>query len=82
MKVYDPITFKYGVMQIDDQTHTKSQPYRVVEKGRDYVILRCDDPMDKGRDIRIRFVDGNKGYWIDTGPLGFGLKEKFDKVQN
>jgi hypothetical protein len=36
--------------------------------------------MEEGRDIRIRFVDNNFGYWIDTGPLGFGNQERFDMV--
>jgi len=78
--VDDPITFKNGNMVVDNRSQVRSQPYRVVKAGPDYVVIRCDDIMDKGRDIRIRFVDGNAGYWIDTGPLGHGLEEKFDRI--
>ena len=80
--VDDPITFKNGKMVVDNRNQVRSQPYRVVKAGPDYVVIRCDDIMDKGRDIRIRFVDDNAGYWIDMGPLGNGLEEKFNKVQN
>jgi hypothetical protein len=55
--------------------------YRVVEHGSNYIIIRTTAPVDKGRRFRIRFVDADKGYWIDTGPLGFGIQERFDKLQ-
>lgn len=45
------------------------------------IAVRCAAPIDKGRDIRIRFVNGDTMYWIDTGPLGFGIQERFDKLQ-
>jgi len=80
MYVYLPVTLKNGTIQADNRSQVRSQPYRVVKKGPDYVVIRCDDIMDKGRDIRIRFVDGNAGYWIDMGPLGHGLEEKFDRI--
>ena len=55
--------------------------YRVVARGPDYVVVHDDSPMDTGRDIRLRFENGDASYWLDTGPLGFGLEERFDKVQ-
>jgi hypothetical protein len=55
--------------------------YRVVRRGADYIVIRDDAPMDMERDIKIRFVDGDRGFWIDTGPLGFGLEERFDRVE-
>jgi hypothetical protein len=50
-----------------------SYHYHVVEHGSNYIVIRTTAPVDKGRDIHIRFVDAGKGYWIDTGPLGFGI---------
>jgi hypothetical protein len=52
--------------------------YHVVERGSNYIVIRTTAPMDKGRDFWIHFVDADKGYWINTGPLGF---ERFDKLQ-
>ncbi len=43
--------------------------YHVVRRRGDCVVIRDDAPMDMGRDIRIRFVNGDTGYWIDAGPL-------------
>jgi hypothetical protein len=70
---------RVGTAHFHDKTY--SFRYRVVRQGPDYAVMRDDAPMDMGRDIRIRFEDGNASYWIDTGPLGFGLEERFDKIQ-
>ena len=75
------ITYRNGVGTAHFHDSVYSFRYRVVGRGADYVVMRDDSPMDLGRDIRIRFVDGNRAYWIDTGPLGFGMEERFDKVQ-
>jgi hypothetical protein len=53
--------------------------YHVVERGSNYVVIRNTVPWEKRRDIHIRFVDADSGYWIDAGPLGFGVQERFDK---
>ena len=74
------ITYSNGVQTADYRGEVESFRYRVVNRGPDYVVIRSDGTMDKGRDIRIRFVDDGSGYWIDTGPLGFGLQERFDRV--
>jgi hypothetical protein len=55
--------------------------YHVVEQSSNYIVICTTAPVDKGRDMHIRFVDANSGYWIDTGPLGFGIQERFDKIQ-
>jgi hypothetical protein len=75
------ITYSNGVQTADYKGDVESFRYRVVKRGPDYVVIRSDATMDKGRDIRIRFVDGDTGYWIDAGPLGFGMEERFDRVQ-
>ena len=54
--------------------------YRVVSQGKDYVVVHSYEPLCMGIDIKIRFVDGGQGYWIDNGPFGFGLQERFNKV--
>jgi hypothetical protein len=50
--------------------------YRVVERGNDFVVIRSDAWGEK----RIRFVNGDQGYWIDAGFPARGLQEKFDRV--
>jgi hypothetical protein len=71
---------RVGVAHSGDEAY--SFRYHVVSRGPDYIVMRDDAPMDMGRDIRVRFVDGGTGHWIDTGPLGFGLEERFDRVQS
>ena len=75
------ITYSNGMQTANFRGEVETFPYRVIERGSDYVVIRSDATLDKGRDIRIRFVDGNTGYWIDTGPLGNGLEERFDRVE-
>ena len=75
------ITYSKGKMTSDYRGEVGSFPYRVLERGSNYVVIRSDAPLDKDRDIRIRFVDGDSAYWIDTGPLGNGLEERFDRVK-
>lgn len=75
------ITYTKGTMMSDYRGEVGSFAYRVLEKGSNYVVIRSDAPLEKDRDIRIRFVDGDGAYWIDTGPLGNGLEERFDRVK-
>jgi thiol-disulfide isomerase/thioredoxin len=51
--------------------------YRVVERGTNYVVIRNDDPLGNGRDIRINFVDGSKGFGI---PSRSGYEVRYDRV--
>ncbi len=74
------ITYSNRVETSNYRGEVQSFRYRVVGQGPDYVVIRSGAPMEEGRDIRIRFVDNNSGYWIDTGPLGFGNQERFDRV--
>ncbi len=76
------ITYSNGMATTDFSGQVDSFRYRVVGRGSDYVVIHTDTPIDKDRDIRITFVDGGAGYWVDTGPLGFGLQERFDRVLN
>jgi hypothetical protein len=78
------VTYSHGaeVVQNDEAQYGNwnvSFHYHVVEHGSNYVVIRTTAPVDKGQDIHIRFVDADKGYWIDSGPLGFGIQERFDK---
>jgi len=74
------ITYSKGTMTSDYRGEAGSFLYRVLERGSNFVVIRSDAPLDKDRDIRIRFADGDS-YWIDTGPLGNGLEERFDRVK-
>lgn len=74
------LTYSNGMVTSSFHGKVDSFSYRVVERGSDFLVMRTDTLMDKDRDIRVRFVDGGSGYWVDTGPLGFGLQERFDRV--
>jgi hypothetical protein len=57
--------------------------YRLIERGKDYVVIRAQGAGYPGdHNVRIRFVDGGSGIWVDSGEL-LGMKtpeEKFDRV--
>ena len=75
------VTYSRNTAQVQFKKETYSFKYRVVSRGADYVVMRDDTELDKDRDIRIRFENGGASYWIDTGPLGNGLEERFDRVK-
>jgi hypothetical protein len=74
------LTYSNGVTTSLFHGKEESWRYQVVERGTDFVVIHSEAALDEGRDIRIRFVDDGAGYWIDTGPLGFDLQERFDRV--
>jgi hypothetical protein len=74
------IIYSKGTVTSDFRGETGSFRYRVLESGSNYVVIRGDAPLVKGRDVRIRFVEDDTGYWVDTGLLN-GLEERFDRVK-
>lgn len=74
------VTFSHGIETANCDGAVCLFDYHLVKQGTDYVIIRDDAPMRDGQDIRIRFVDGNTGCWIDTWPVGLENQERFDKV--
>jgi hypothetical protein len=75
------VTYSNNTGWVQYKNETYSFKYRIVRRGADYVVMRDDTELDKGRDIRMRFDNAGASYWIDTGPLGRGLEERFDKLQ-
>src|SRR3989442_3584987 len=69
------ISYSNRVATTDFRDKIETFHYRVVRRGEDRVVLRSDGPLG---DYRIRFVDEGRRYWIDSG---FGIEERFDKVQ-
>jgi len=74
------LTYAKGVVTSSYRSEVGSFRYRVVERGTNFVVIRTDGGLDEGRNIKMRFVDGDKAYWIDSGPLSEGLQERFDRV--
>ncbi|HXA45886.1 MAG TPA: hypothetical protein VNZ25_10295 [Candidatus Angelobacter sp.] len=80
------VTYRHGAEFVVNANGQYGHPnvsfhYYVVEHGSNYVVIRTTAPLDKGRDIHIRFLDANKSYWIDSGPWGYGIQERFDQLQ-
>ncbi len=73
--IYTYSSHGVGTWQYEGKTYPFD--YQVVKRGADYVIIRRADYV---HDIRIRFVDGNTGCWVDAGPLGYRLSERCDRV--
>jgi hypothetical protein len=80
------VNYSHGAEIVQSETQygyrAFSFHYHVVEQGSNYIVIHTTAFVDKGRDIRIRFVDADKGYWINTWPLGFEIQERFDKLQS
>jgi hypothetical protein len=78
---YMTVTYSNGVATSEYRGEVGLFRYKVIESGTNYVIVDFDTPI-KQRETRITFVKGDASYWLDTGPLGSGLQERFDRVQN
>lgn len=74
---HSTVIFLNGLMTMQVGAVDQTYHYRVVERGTNYVIIRNDDPMEKGRDIRIHFVDEGRGFGI---PNSSGYETRFDRV--
>ena len=74
------VTFSGGIITSVLGGRTYFIGYRVVSRGRDYVVIHYDRGLDARTDIRIRFVDGGSAYWISGGGISLGMQERFDRV--
>ncbi len=78
---YMTIAYDKGTLTTDYRGQVHSYRYWVVDRGPNFVVIRSDISMYKDHDLRLRFVDGDNAYWIETGGLGSGLEERFDRVK-
>ncbi len=75
------LTYSNGVVTTRFQGEEGTLRYTVPDQGEDYVVIRVHGGIQDGKEIRIRFVDDDKGYWVTTQTImGGELHEKFDKV--
>jgi thiol-disulfide isomerase/thioredoxin len=71
------IIFLNGLETVQVGAVDETFHYRVVDRGTNFVTIRTDDPTEKGRDIRIHFVNGGRGFGI---PNPYRYEVRFDKV--
>ena len=71
------LTYTDTTIAIRHHDTFKTFQYHVVERGDDFVVIQTTGAVEDGRDIRMRFADSNRAYWVDTG---LGYLEKFDKT--
>ena len=75
------LTYSNGVVTTRFKGEAGTLRYTVLDRGEDYVVIRVHGGIQDGKEIRIRFVDNDKAYWITTQAImGDGLRERFDKV--
>ncbi len=75
------LTYSNGVVTTRFRDKVASLRYSVVDRGDDFVVVRMESGMEKGQEMRIRFVDGGGGFWTSAkNPGGGEIREKFDRV--
>ncbi|MFO0810321.1 MAG: hypothetical protein U0746_16990 [Gemmataceae bacterium] len=73
------VTYTAKTVTVDFDGDVDTQPYQVVEKGIDIVVLKhWSKESKKDEQFRIRFDDADT-YWIDV-PI-FGIRECFRRVK-
>lgn len=70
------LTYTDSSIVVQHPNTTKTFNYEIVERGDDFIVIKTQGAIEDGRSIRMRFVDNNSGYWVETG---LGYLEKFDK---
>ncbi len=79
--VFGQMTITYGKGTIVAHFGAREQQlgYTVVERGPDYVVIQIKGGVEDGQQERLRFVDGDKAYWIHSLQAAT-IEERFDKV--
>jgi hypothetical protein len=79
--VFGQMTITYGKGTIVAHYGAREQQlgYTVVERGPDYVVIQIKGGVEDGQQERLRFVDGDKAYWIQSLQAA-NIEERFDKV--
>ncbi len=72
------ITYSNDKVVMNCQEDTCTFNYRIIERGKNFVVIRSVGGLDDDQDLRIEFTEGLSGYWIDAG---WDFPEKFDKVK-
>lgn len=76
------LTYSEDVVTTQYQGEEATLRYTVEDRGDDFVVIRLHGGFRDGENMRIRFVEGENGYWITTKTImGTELHEKFDKVR-
>jgi hypothetical protein len=73
------ITFGKGTITAHYNAKEQQLGYEVVEHGPDYVLIQVKGGSEDGQRERLRFVDGDKGYWIQSLQAP-EIEERFDKI--
>jgi thiol-disulfide isomerase/thioredoxin len=75
---HEKVTFLNGIVHHEFGSAYETFHYQVVDRGTDYVIIRDDDPMNKGHNLHLRFVDGGRSFFSvpDSGPAFL----RYDKI--
>jgi thiol-disulfide isomerase/thioredoxin len=66
-----------GLMTVRAGMGDQTFHYQVLERGTNYVIIHNDDPLQKGRAIRIHFANAGQGFGIVTSS---GYEVRFDRI--
>jgi hypothetical protein len=74
------LTYRNGTVTTRYRGEEGTLRYTIEDRGEDYVVIRMHGGIQDGESIRMRFVDGGRGYWIASKITGTELYEKFDKV--
>jgi FtsP/CotA-like multicopper oxidase with cupredoxin domain len=74
------LTFANGVVGLREGPEEGSRPYRVIERGGDYVVIHTIYyGREEKADVRIHFSSNGASCWME-GWLGGGHPQKFDRV--
>jgi hypothetical protein len=75
------LTYSNGTVTSRYRGEEGTLRYTVEDRGDDYVVIRMHGGIPDGESIRIRFVDGGRGYWITSKTImDTELHEKFDRI--
>jgi hypothetical protein len=75
------LTYSKGAVTSRYRGEEETLRYTVEDRGDDYVVIRMHGGIQDGESIRIRFVEGGRGYWITSKTImDTELHEKFDRI--
>ena len=75
---HNRITYLNGIEHSEFGSAYMTFHYHVLERGTNYVVLRDDDPMNKGHAVRLDFANEDNSFYVH--PVSGPVFRRFDKV--
>ncbi len=73
------ITYSASSITTEFRGEKERLGYTVLDQGDDFVVFRIKGGLEDGEEVRIRFVDDARAYWVHSSAAP-NIEERFNRV--